>query len=68
MNIYKVTDFYWMIYNRWGQLVYESKDTVMGWAGIVRDKIQGSGVYIWQFRFKRKDIDRYLKGTVCLIS
>ncbi len=67
MNIYKITDFHWIIYNRWGQLVYESKDTENGEL-TVRGKIQGSGVYIWQFRFKRKDIDRYLKGTVCLIS
>ena len=68
LNHYKVTDFHFSVYNRWGQLVYESKDPAKGWTGTVKGKIQATGIYVWQCKFKRKDVDRYLKGTVTLIK
>src|SRR5450631_1598143 len=35
------------IFNRWGQVVFESKDPTTGWDGRFRNVDQESGAYIW---------------------
>ncbi|HEY5772632.1 MAG TPA: gliding motility-associated C-terminal domain-containing protein [Chitinophagaceae bacterium] len=68
LNAYKVTDFHLRIYNRWGQVVYESKDASAGWTGTFKGKMQDPGVFIWQCNFKRSGVERYMKGTITLIK
>jgi gliding motility-associated-like protein len=52
LNAYKVTDFHLRIYNRWGQVVYESKDASARMDRcIFKGKMQESGVFIWQVQF-----------------
>jgi gliding motility-associated-like protein len=68
LNAYKVTDFHLRIYNRWGQVVYESKDASAGWTGKFKGKMQDPGVFIWQCNFKRSGVERYMKGTITLIK
>jgi gliding motility-associated-like protein len=56
------------IYNRWGQLVFESKDPGTGWDGRMGSAEQESGTYIWictyQFEGGKKSV---VKGTVLLL-
>jgi gliding motility-associated-like protein len=39
------------IYNRWGQLVFITKDLQQGWNGFYNSRPQTSGVYIYQVRY-----------------
>lgn len=63
-------DYHLTIFNRWGEVVFESYDASIGWDGtygsfgLVKD-----GTYIWQIDFKDKYSDeRYLKtGSVNVI-
>ncbi len=61
---------HFMIYNRWGQLVYSSPATgeTAGWDGTYKGKPQDSGVYVWIAEgvdFLDKKIVK--KGSVMLI-
>jgi gliding motility-associated-like protein len=67
LNPYKVTDFHLIIYNRWGQVVYESKDPFQGWSGAFHGQMQGAAMFVWQCDFKRSGVKRYMKGTVTII-
>ena len=63
-----IQQYEFSIYNRWGQLVYKTNDTKTGWNGIVNNKRQDSGVYIWfcRYRFYNQSQETK-KGTVLLI-
>lgn len=56
------------IFNRWGQLVFSSKDISKGWDGRYKGKVmQGSYVYMVEYRLK-SDQPMRQKGTVVLIQ
>ncbi|GAB5419229.1 MAG: hypothetical protein Crog4KO_25740 [Crocinitomicaceae bacterium] len=40
------------IYNRWGQLVYESSDPEAGWDGTFNGRMVQDGTYVWTVEFK----------------
>lgn len=49
--IYKgVDDFEMQIFNRWGELIFESKDVRQGWDGYYRGKLCQQDVYVWRVR------------------
>ena len=53
-----------VIYNRWGQVVFRSKDPSAGWDGGRKP----GGTYVWMCRYKFSDAGRKVeKGTVELI-
>lgn len=52
-----VTEFQIFIYNRWGELVYESNDKDFQWDGTVNGKPAPIGTYAYVIRFK-SDFDR----------
>jgi gliding motility-associated-like protein len=37
----------WRIYNRWGQLVFQSSDIYKGWDGYFKGKLQPMDVYAY---------------------
>jgi gliding motility-associated-like protein len=41
---------YFRIYNRWGQLVYNTTSLGTGWDGKIAGKEQGTGTYVWLVR------------------
>ncbi|MGB0166694.1 MAG: PKD domain-containing protein, partial [Luteibaculum sp.] len=43
-----VSEFNMRIYNRWGELVFESNDINIGWDGYYKGKLSQQDVYIWQ--------------------
>lgn len=62
------TIHYFRIYNRYGQMVYNSTDPATGWDGRINGKMQPSGAYVWML----SGIDVFnkpytLKGTLVLI-
>ena len=40
------------IYNRWGQLVYESSNALQGWDGTLKGEPQPVGIYVYQLSYK----------------
>jgi hypothetical protein len=38
---------YFRVYNRWGQMVFQTTQTGKGWDGTVGGKLQSSGTYVW---------------------
>jgi len=46
-----------LIFNRWGEVLFESNDTNFGWDGTYGGKIVQDGVYIWKITVKRSDVD-----------
>jgi gliding motility-associated-like protein len=59
---------YFRIYNRWGQLMYQTKTLNQGWNGIFNGKMQDTGTYVWMVSGKDytgKTISK--KGTSVLI-
>lgn len=60
--------FYFRIYNRWGQTVFETKDPLKGWDGRINGQLPETGVYVWIMRgvnYLDNVVER--KGTVTLI-
>jgi gliding motility-associated-like protein len=41
-----------LIYDRWGELLFESYDTEMGWDGSYGGKLVQDGIYTWQITVK----------------
>ena len=63
------TNYTFQIYNRWGQLIFETSDPEAGWTGYYKDKIVEQGVYIYHLSYS----DVYgksvvFRGTVMLLD
>lgn len=59
---------YFMIYNRWGQLVFTSRQNGVGWDGRINGVPQSSGVYVWQIKaVDYLGLDFFSTGTATLI-
>lgn len=44
-------DYKMTIYNRWGELLFETNDTQVGWDGTYGGKIVQDGTYVWSIQF-----------------
>ncbi|MFM8591503.1 MAG: gliding motility-associated C-terminal domain-containing protein, partial [Sphingomonadales bacterium] len=60
---------YFRVFNRWGQLVFQTKALNAGWDGTIGGQLQPEGVYVWMIEGITKD-DRVVtkKGTIMLIK
>jgi len=59
---------YFVIYNRWGEKLFETHDQNIGWDGTFKQKDCPRGTYDYYFKGKCKDGDELeLKGNVTLI-
>jgi gliding motility-associated-like protein len=59
---------YFRIYNRYGQLIFSSRDTFLGWDGSTNGKAQPSGTYVWQVAGVDFAGQQHVKkGTVTLV-
>jgi gliding motility-associated-like protein len=53
--LYPVKEFSFVIYNRYGQPVFETTDMSRGWDGTFKSAPQETGAYVWIIRLKDKD-------------
>jgi gliding motility-associated-like protein len=55
-------NFEMTIYNRWGELIFESRDHTKGWDGSfgVKGGVVQAGLYTWIIRYKPKNTDEKL--------
>ncbi|MGB1207027.1 MAG: gliding motility-associated C-terminal domain-containing protein [Chitinophagales bacterium] len=65
------TNWYFTVYNRWGEQVFESNDITQFWNGMYEEKTCDIGVYAWYFRVEWSQDDKeqffFQKGNVSLI-
>jgi gliding motility-associated-like protein len=68
-NALKADNYSFKIYNRWGQLIFESKDWKKRWDGKLNGNLQGTGVYVWMLTYIHHLTGQKVlkKGTVTLI-
>jgi gliding motility-associated-like protein len=68
-NAIKAEKLDFRVFNRWGQLVFQSNNWKQGWDGKVNGLPQGSGVYVWYLSYTYRDTGeaRQMKGTTVLI-
>ncbi len=64
----KVQDAYFAVYNRWGELVWETSDKTKGWDGLYKGKPADVGVFGWYLKVKCfNGEETFKKGNVTLI-
>lgn len=55
---YDPQDYTLLIFNRWGELIFESHNTSVGWDGTYGNKKVKDGTYIWKIEFKESMSDK----------
>ncbi|MEO6730639.1 MAG: LamG-like jellyroll fold domain-containing protein [Ferruginibacter sp.] len=68
LKAYNVENYYLVIFNRWGQKVFETNDYRQGWNGSFRSVPQAPGIFTWicNYKIKNKPVS-FQKGTVYLM-
>ncbi|MEJ7586191.1 MAG: gliding motility-associated C-terminal domain-containing protein [Ferruginibacter sp.] len=68
-NAYKARDLLFKVYNRTGQLVFETRDWNNKWDGTYKGSPQDPGTYIWILNYSNIDTGKRveLKGSTVLI-
>ncbi len=69
MNAYKALDLYFRVYDRTGQLVFETRDWTKKWDGRFKGQPADRGTYVWVLRYTDKDGGKVIfrKGSVLLL-
>lgn len=62
-NISPETDYYFTIYNRWGELVFETRNADIGWDGTHNGKLVIPGVYVYYIKVKLDGQKNYFEKT-----
>ncbi|MEO6612167.1 MAG: gliding motility-associated C-terminal domain-containing protein [Chitinophagaceae bacterium] len=68
-NALKTDNYQFKVYNRWGQLVFATRDWRKKWDGKINGVVQTTGVYVWMLSYINQDTKQpvFRKGTVTLI-
>ena len=58
-----------VIYNRWGEKVFETRDPLAGWNGVFNGQLQEAGGFVWyaSFQFADDKKEQMIKGTLILV-
>jgi len=69
LNAYMATNLEFMVFNRYGQLVFETRDWTHKWDGKINGIPQGTGTYIWTLRYTDGPSGKkfFLRGSSVLI-
>ncbi len=69
LNAFKAVDLIFRIYNRFGQVIFETTDWKKKWDGRINGMLQPSGTYVYLLEYTNKDTGKkqILKGTTVLI-
>jgi gliding motility-associated-like protein len=66
---YSSDNFELLIFNRWGEIIWESRDPHAKWDGTYNNKLVLEGVYTWTIRFDLSNTaeKRFMHGFITLI-
>ncbi len=62
-----ITDYSLSIFDRWGNLVFESNDTDMRWDGFNGSRVSSQGVYVYYLDYNINDEQKTDSGHITLI-
>lgn len=68
-NAYKADNLLFRVYNRFGQVVHQTRDWTQKWNGELNGRPQPAGTYVWTLRYTDRDSGKtyFLKGSTVLI-
>ena len=69
LNAYKADNLEFKVYNRLGQLVFETNDWLKKWDGTFKGEPQHADVYVWTLKYTLHDTGKqfFKKGSTVLI-
>jgi gliding motility-associated-like protein len=69
LNAVKAENLEFIVFNRWGQVVFKTSDWKQGWDGKINGVQQPTSVYVWLLRYTDRETKKRIeqKGTVALI-
>jgi len=69
LNAYKATNLIFRVYNRFGQLMFETKDWTNKWNGTFKGQPADAGAYVWMLQYIDSETGEkhFAKGTSILI-
>jgi gliding motility-associated-like protein len=72
-NVEDVAAYHMLIYNRWGQQIFETKDPYAGWTGSFNNHAVPGGIYIYKVSYRIDNSciigkDFSTQGTITLIQ
>jgi gliding motility-associated-like protein len=62
-----LTSFRIMIFNRWGQMVFETKDITHSWDGTYKNQAAPAGTYVYRISYSIGDFDFDTSGTFIVV-
>ena len=63
-----VVQYRFWIYNRWGELIFETTDPWKGWNGVYKGQQQSSGVFVWRCVYQfQNEVVKHENGSFILI-
>jgi gliding motility-associated-like protein len=54
---YDIYNYSFLLFDRWGKVIFESKDPSQGWDGTFNGSLVQSGTYVWKISLKVKNND-----------
>jgi len=69
LNAYKADNLTFKVFNRSGQMMFESHEWTQKWDGTVNGHKEPSGAYVWLLQYTDRDTGKHIfqKGTTILI-
>lgn len=67
MNAPPLQSYQLLVYNRWGQKIFESGKATLRWNGTFNGKLQPNGVYTWYCVYVKNGVTKRMRGTVVLV-
>lgn len=69
LNAYKADNLEFKVYNRLGQLVFQTTDWTKKWDGTLNGLLQSAGTYVWTLKYTNHDTGKQVveKGSSVLI-
>ena len=63
------SNYHLTIYNKWGEILFESKNSTVGWDGFYNGEMSMDGTYVWEIEYKdlRTDFKRRIDGHITLL-
>jgi gliding motility-associated-like protein len=70
LNAWKATNLEFIVYNRYGQIVFRTTNWTNKWDGRINGQMQTSGVFVWLLRYTLIDTGEkvFKRGTTVLIK
>jgi len=56
-------DYHLLIFDRWGEIIFESYDMLAGWNGTYQNQPAADGTYIWTMNCKTLHNNEWIKIT-----